>query len=81
MFRNARRISNKKEELQRVLQDYDVLIIFKTWLKGNITFEFVNFNTYSLPSMDGPGGTLAFIVQHCTLHFSTVDIIDEIIGA
>lgn len=80
LFWNLRSAVNKKAELQKLTEEYDVIVLAETWLNKNSSFEFGQFHTYSLPRADGPGGGLAFIV-HNSLQYTLVENINEVNGA
>lgn len=79
MFWNARSLVDKKEELQKVIQDFDVVVIVETWLGVDVNVEFSQFITYSVPRVDKGGGGLAFIIRK-SVQFSAIKDINQVDG-
>lgn len=56
-------IVNKREEFQKVVEEYDVIILVETWLRGNITLDYSSFNLYKQNRDSQSGGGIAFLIR------------------
>ena len=56
---NSRGVRNKKHELQSISNDFDILILCKTFLKKDIFFKMDNFNVIRADRTCNKGGGLA----------------------
>lgn len=74
LFWNARSVKNKKNELQIIGQDYDVIFLVETWLKDgdNFYFDLPGYSEYKCNRQYGDGGGIAFLIRN-TLRYSAID--------
>lgn len=79
MFWNARSICNKSE-LDKVIREYDIVVVVETWLSPEYTITYSHFNTYSLPRLEGRGGGIAFFIRK-SLQYTSVSNIAQVCGA
>lgn len=77
---NSHSIVNKKEELQKISADYDIIVLMETWLKPDFFFSFGcgQFNVYRLDRDTGLGGGIAFLIRK-TFSYELITDIDNTI--
>ena len=62
-FWNARSVCNKIEEIQKMIQEFDILICVESWLNENINFQFAGFNTFRKDRIHTSGGRIVFLIR------------------
>ena len=64
MFWNTRSIKDKQIEIQRTLNNYDIIICVETWLNANLHIQFPGFFTLRKDRQHGQGGGgIAFFIR------------------
>lgn len=72
LYWNARSINNKREEIQKISSEYDLIILAETWLNENSHFQLTQFDIHRTDRTDGHGGGLAFAIRR-NLKFEILD--------
>ena len=63
LYWNPRSVCNKIEEIQHMIQDIDILVCVKSWLKEYINFLFSGFNTFRKDRVHSSGGGIVFLIR------------------
>ena len=63
IYWNARSAVNKKEEIEFIIKNIDILIIVESWLNEFDTFVFSGFNTLRKDRLYGCGGGIVFLIR------------------
>lgn len=71
LFWNVRSAIPRKNELQQILKDLDILVCVESWLKPKDHFKVSGFNTYRKDRENSRGGGLLFLVRK-DIKFSTL---------
>ena len=66
IFWNARSVVSKREEIEKILENLDILICVESWLTERIKFEYKGFNTYRKdrnPGLNERGGGIVLLIR------------------
>ena len=71
LYWNCRGICSHREELQKRLEEVDVIIGVETNLKNHKKFDLSSFHTYRIDRTHRPGGDIIFLVRK-SLKFTSI---------
>lgn len=76
---NVRSVEKRKEELQSMLSNLDILICVESWLKPTKDINFPKFNTIRVDRADTRGGGIVvFVAKHLKIDSIKCDSIKKI---
>lgn len=74
---NCRSILNKKQELQTVAHQYDIILLIKTWLKLELKFYLKDFNVIRKDRPLNKGGGICICIRN-NIKFTIEDSLQNI---
>lgn len=74
LFWNARSVHNKKEEIQKIALEFDIIVVVETWLNDikPFSFDLTSFNVYKCNRTSSAGGGIAILIRN-TLNYVAID--------